>query len=93
MTRSATRRRIGKDPAYLEWIRTRLCLVCMLETHQLNRFQMGTEAAHVGERGLSQKCPDREAIPLCAVHHRLDRFSAHRMGKSSGTITVLKKTS
>jgi hypothetical protein len=27
------------------------------------------QVAHVGMRGLSQRCPDREAIPLCAEHH------------------------
>lgn len=26
-------------------------------------------------RGLGQKCSDRETIPLCAEHHRLDPFS------------------
>ena len=40
-----------------------------------------TEAAHIGARGLSQKCPDREAIPLCREHHTEDRFSAHRLQK------------
>jgi hypothetical protein len=28
------------------------------------------EADHAGARGLSQKCPDNECIPLCALHHR-----------------------
>ncbi len=45
--------------------------------------QTRTEAAHVGDRGLGQKCSDHEAIPLCAAgHHRLGEWSAHRMGKN-----------
>lgn len=40
-----------------------------------------TEAAHVGQRGLSQKCSDRETIPLCAFHHRTGPESHHRLGK------------
>jgi len=40
-----------------------------------------TEAAHVGPRGTSQKCPDRETLPLCAEHHRTTQFSQHSMGK------------
>jgi hypothetical protein len=39
------------------------------------------EAAHVGKRGLSQKCPDREAIPVCAEHHRIWATSLHVLGK------------
>ncbi len=82
--RSATRKKTGRDPLYLKWLHTLPCLICFnlafaasLPLAQLSQ----TEAAHVGDRGLSQKAPDRTAIPLCAEHHRLDRFSAHRMGK------------
>lgn len=97
--RSASRRRFGKDPAYLEWLHTLPCLCCWgfpggyqpsgtclvyWEYERLNgNPSQGTptEAAHVGLRGLSQKCPDREAIPLCREHHTQDPFSSHRMGK------------
>jgi hypothetical protein len=34
------------------------------------------EAAHIGRRGLSQKSSDKEAIPLCYLHHR----EQHRIG-------------
>ena len=88
--RSATKKKLGKDPAYLVWIRTLPCVCC--PSTPKPTLQDGdwrwtdqaspTEAAHVGERGLSQKCPDRQAIPLCAEHHREDRFSAHRLGKT-----------
>jgi hypothetical protein len=41
-----------------------------------------TECAHVGRRGLSQKCPDYESLPLCAVeHHRIGPGSHHKLGK------------
>ena len=40
-----------------------------------------TEAAHVGKRGLSQKCSDREAIPLCRNHHTDGPEAVHRIGK------------
>lgn len=72
--RSATRKKIGKDPAYLKWLQNQPCLVCNTRKEQQ---RSRTEAAHVGLRGLSQKCPDREAIPLCRDHHR----EQHRHGK------------
>jgi len=66
------------DPEYLNWIRTLPCLVCAL----FKRLQFGcTEAAHVGQRGLGQKCSDREAIPLCRLHHREGEHAHHRLGK------------
>jgi hypothetical protein len=87
--RSATRQKIGKDPEYLEYIRSLPCCVCAwLESETLRLLQIRdsvqktpTEAAHVGPRGLSQKCPDRETLPLCAQHHREGQFSQHSMGK------------
>ncbi len=86
--RSATRKRLGRDKAYLDWIRSLYCAVCMLPwkisgsgVAYSNVQQYPTEAAHVGDRGLSQKCSDRETIPLCALHHRLGPQSHHRAGK------------
>lgn len=41
-----------------------------------------TEVAHVGDRGLGQKCRDRETLPLCGdAHHRLGPESHHVLGK------------
>lgn len=40
-----------------------------------------TEAAHVGQHGISQKCSDLETIPLCAQHHRTGKDSHHVLGK------------
>jgi hypothetical protein len=66
------------DPARLDWLRSLPCHICAM----LRRRQFGrTEAAHVGQRGLGQKCSDLEAIPLCACHHRTGEFAHHRMGK------------
>lgn len=65
-------------PEYLNWVRTLPCVICAL----LRRPQFGrTEAAHVGMRGLGQKCSDWEAIPLCACHHRTGEYAHHRIGK------------
>lgn len=91
--RSATKKKLGKDPAYLAWLHTLPCVICEgLRLMLLDAGFVGdmrtlqstkTEAAHVGERGLSQKCPDREAIPLCGfAHHREGPASAHKLGKS-----------
>jgi hypothetical protein len=65
-------------PDYLNFIRAFPCVICAL----LRRIQFGrTEAAHVGQRGLGQKCSDFEAIPLCACHHRTGEFAHHVLGK------------
>jgi hypothetical protein len=41
-----------------------------------------TEAAHVGTRGLGQKCPGWQRVPLCGEeHHRLGPLSHHVLGK------------
>ncbi len=41
-----------------------------------------TECAHVGKRGLGQKCSDYETLPLCAEHHRTGPESHHVLGKA-----------
>lgn len=51
-----------------------------LEHHNPSQ-ETPTEAAHVGIRGIGQKCSDRETIPLCARHHRTGKDSAHVLGK------------
>lgn len=40
-----------------------------------------TEVAHVGIRGLGQKCKDRDAMPLGSGHHRTGKDAAHVLGK------------
>jgi hypothetical protein len=59
---------------YWDWIRTQPCAVC--------GRRRGIAAAHVGMRGLSQKCDGWEVIPLCIMHHdRGMRESHHALGK------------
>jgi hypothetical protein len=97
--RSATKSAVGKDPARLDWIRGLPCVACvgmesflrfLAGTHTWgdvakihNRQRSMCEAAHIGVRGLSEKCPDNEAIPLCGFeHHREGKESVHKMGKA-----------
>ncbi len=88
--RSATRKRTGKDPAYLIFVRSLSCVCCdkcstielMKLEHDHGNTVCLTEAAHTGKRGLSQKAPDREAIPLCKWHHTEGPESHHRLGKA-----------
>lgn len=87
--RSATREAIGKDPAYKAWIASLPCAICALlaglveKNHGIYFIDQKskTEVAHVGDRGLSQKCDDSETIPLCMEHHREGRYSHHKLGK------------
>lgn len=89
--RNARKPKPGDDPNYLNFIRTRPCVCCYAE---LIRSEIGpegvlsvcaprptSEAAHVGPRGLGQKCPDRQTVPLCAQHHRVGPLAHHVLGK------------
>lgn len=72
------------DPAYLDWIRGKDCVCCLM--YRYNRVAVVpaltvSEAAHVGERGLGQKSSDRESLPLCVEHHRAGPKSHHTLGK------------
>ncbi len=91
--RSATKRGIGKDPAYLKFIRSLPCCVCILPwrlegsgVSYSNIQKTRTEAAHTGRRGISQKSDDRTCIPLCAEHHREGRGAIHRVGNNFWTL-------
>lgn len=37
---------------------------------ELSRCEGVVEADHAGRRGMGQKCPDEQVIPLCTKHHR-----------------------
>jgi len=39
------------------------------------------EAAHVGDRGYSNRCSDLYALPICANCHRLAKDSQHTIGR------------
>jgi len=77
----------ARDPKYLAWIRTLPCVCCDPPGVLAELFpgrgipdQYPTEVAHVGDRGLGQKCSDLQTIPLCAYHHRTGPESHHRLG-------------
>ena len=71
------------DPAYLQFIRSLPCVCCVIMSALFSNHRQATvsEAAHVGARGLGQRCPDRETIPLCALHHTRGEHAHHRMQK------------
>lgn len=62
-----------RDSLYLIWIRKQPCAICGVSR--------GVEAAHVGLRGLGKKCPDRQVIPLCYLHHRMGPKAHHVLQK------------
>lgn len=66
--RRATPRRSSRvrDRAYLLWVKSLPCAASGLDPN----CEGVVEAAHMGARGLGQKCSDREAGPLCVRHHR-----------------------
>lgn len=59
--RSRTNKKRPRNLPYMRWIKTLPCAVC---------GRTGSEAAHTGPRGLGQKAPDEQCIPLCPDHHR-----------------------
>lgn len=76
----APRHNPHRDIVYLAWLRTMPCVVCW--TYRIRSLRFATvEAAHVGERGIGQKCSDREALPLCTHHHRTGPQSHHVLGR------------
>lgn len=90
MIRSTPRRGPARDADYLDWIRRLPCVCCTLNWPVNSDLALAivegaeygntrSEAAHVGERGLGQKCSDYETIPLCGNHHRVNPVSHHRV--------------
>lgn len=80
--RKPTKPRKDANPAYLAWLRERLCAVWLHSMSGKPIHCSGIiEAAHVGQRGLGQKCGDGYAIPLCTHHHRTGRYAQHVIGK------------
>lgn len=57
-----------RDAKYLKWIRTQPCLAhgvhaaVRIEAHHIHE---------IGQKGMGTKAPDRRAIPLCPIAHRL----------------------
>lgn len=78
--RSATKKKTGRDPAYLAWIRKQPCAA-----KGATRCSGPIAAHHAGSHGISQKAGDRTAIPLCAGHHQFGYQALHVMGKAFWT--------
>jgi len=79
--RAKPRRGPLRDKKYLAFIAAQSC--CVPGYHLMPPDQLClVEVAHVGLRGLGQKCSDRETIPLCAWHHRIGQASVHVLGKN-----------
>ena len=57
--------------AYWYWIRTQSCIVC--------GTRRWIHAAHVGLRGLAQKCDGWEVLPICDRHHNRGFAESHHM--------------
>lgn len=90
-----TRRRTPRrgpviDPDFRAFVRTFACVVCargllIRESDGWRpEFQQHspTECAHVGRRGIGQKCSDWECLPLCRNrHHQYGPSSQHVLGK------------
>ena len=70
-----------RDSSYLRWLRILPCIVCCQWNLPTNRRSGPVEAAHVGKRGIGQKCADSEALPLCVWHHRTGPQAHHVLGK------------
>jgi hypothetical protein len=69
--------------AYWEWIRKQRCAVPGCGVRRLPPFRNPLmDVAHVGVRGIGQKCSGWEVIPLCRKHHRRGfPVSHHTLGK------------
>jgi hypothetical protein len=77
------------DEDFRRFVRTFACIVCArgLLIREVDGWQWRyqhsrTECAHVGRRGVGQKCSDCESLPLCAFrHHSVGVYSHHTLGK------------
>lgn len=95
LKRKPPRRKPGDvDRAYVAWVKTLPCCVCVKEGPEYQRHGISgglyegcvqtspTEAHHAGDHAYGRRAPDRTAIPLCGhEHHREGSDSAHVLGK------------
>lgn len=81
-----------RNRAYMKFVTDQPCVICEISRAELAKMgftgdkyditqTLHTEAAHVGVRGMAQKCSDLETIPLCGEHHRTGKDSHHVLGK------------
>jgi hypothetical protein len=62
-----------QNPGYRQWIREQPCLVGT----SICGGEGWSEVSHPHADGIGLKGPDRDAIPLCAAHHRTTFNSWH----------------
>lgn len=67
------RRGLVIDDAYRAFIRRQPCICCGSRKY--------IECAHVGLRGMGQKCSDYDTLPLCSWHHVQGPESHHVLGR------------
>ena len=102
--RAKPRRGPVVDRLYCDFVRCFGCIACTRGlligqcdswdgTDLNSHFQRSlTECAHVGRRGLSQRCSDRETLPLCrGEHHQHGPESHHVLGKRFWTFHALDR--
>ena len=79
--------------AYWEWIREQPCAVPGCGVRRLPPFRNPLmDVAHVGVRGIGQKCSGWEVIPLCRKHHRRGYpQSHHTLGKRFWSFNGLER--
>ncbi|HET9320024.1 MAG TPA: hypothetical protein VFO27_09615 [Bryobacteraceae bacterium] len=68
----ARRKNPSIDLPYRDFVREHPCAVCGIQ-HTI-------EFAHTGPRGLRQKAPDKDGVPLCHHHHQSGNHSLHKIG-------------
>lgn len=73
------------DDAYRAFIRSQPCICCGSRRY--------VECAHVGIRGMGQKCSDYDTLPLCSAHHVQGPESHHVLGRRFWTVWGLDRTS
>jgi hypothetical protein len=78
--RSATKKRTGKDPEYLDFVHEQPCAVFAVD-RLFTKCGGRIHAHHSGDHGFSQRAPDSTAIPLCEAHHQAGPHAVHRLGK------------
>lgn len=74
-----------RSKSYRDFIGEQPCIACYPPWFRYrwdDRQKSPTEVAHVGLRGLGQKCSDLETLPLCTEHHRTGEKAHHVLGKN-----------
>lgn len=75
MKRKRPRRAKTGDKTYLEWVHNWPCWVCGRRPVHAHHDRKGM--------GMSQRAPDRRAIPLCAEHHTDGPEAIHKMSRQA----------